>query len=182
MKAARILLVALTAAAVALLGAPPASAADTYYRWGDASRSYYHYNNPALGQFDVSVWVDNWERDVDGDGLPDEEYIRGHARSCKVLRILRVQVDYVRLGNATQGGVPAENTVRRNSGTAPCADSTTAWVRVAANTSCADAFEAWTRGGFSARWSDGRLSSNVTFLSNRSGWDWCQYAATTGNR
>ena len=37
-----------TVAAVALTTATPALA-DDFYRWGETSRSFYHYGNPALG-------------------------------------------------------------------------------------------------------------------------------------
>jgi len=100
----------LAAAVVALLAfATPASATiDTWYRWGETEHDYYHYGNSSLGEFDTSVWVDELERDYDEDGIPDADFIRGHARNCKVRGVLRSQVDYVRLGNATQGGVLAE--------------------------------------------------------------------------
>lgn len=167
---------ALLAVPLLLIGAAPASA-DQFYRWGETVRSFYHYGNPALGEFRTSVWVDEWLDDVDGDGVPDRQLIRGHARNCKVSKVLRTQVDLVRLGNATQGGIFDETTTPVNSGTAPCADSTTDWILVTEPPACAETFEAWTRGTFSARWSDYRLSSNVSYLSDRSGWEWCLVVA-----
>jgi hypothetical protein len=174
----------LAAAVVALLAfATPASATiDTWYRWGETEHDYYHYGNSSLGEFDTSVWVDELERDYDEDGIPDADFIRGHARNCKVRGVLRSQVDYVRLGNATQGGVLAEKLTAVNSGTAPCADSVTAWVKVADSSTCGSPFEAWVRGGFSARWSDLRLSSGVTYVGDRSGWDWCRTAPATAEK
>ena len=177
-------LVAMGFAAAAAFGltiasTPAASAADTYYTWGETTESYYHYNDPSRGEFTATVWVDDLERDSDNDGFTDQEFIRGHVRVCKVSKVLRTQADFVRLGNATRGGVLAETYTKRNSGTAPCAEQVTTWVQVSESSSCPNPFEAWTRGGFSARWSDNRLSSNVSLLSDRSSWDWC---ALTANR
>jgi hypothetical protein len=178
----RALMVLAAVAAVVLSFAVPASATDTYYTWGEKTQSFYHYGNPDLGEFEVTAWVDELDRDFNNDGLPDAMYIRGHGRNCKVSRVLRTQVDYVRLGNATQGGVLAENRTAKNSGTAPCADSVTAWVPVADSFTCGTTFEAWTRAGVSARWSDLQLSSNVSLLSYRSIMDWCRTAGGTADK
>ncbi len=169
----------LTATAAVLLGTvatAPASSADDYYAWGKNTQNVYQYGNRVHGEARADVWVDNWDDDLDGDGLGDRELIRGHARICKVSKVSRVQVDLVRLGNYTHGGVLAENLTPRNSGTATCTESTTAWVEVASSFDCADAFEAITRGKFAIRWSNTGRLSQVSFLSNPSGWEWCQMA------
>lgn len=89
-----------------------------------------------------------------------------------MIRGVRVQVDGVRLGNATQGGVLGDDLRDDNSGTSPFAESVTAWHEVVDGTFCPDPFEAWTRTFWSARWDDGRLSTG-SLLSARSGHTWC---------
>jgi hypothetical protein len=176
----------LTATAAVALGsvvtAPAASAEDFHYTWGDRTEYIYQYGNRVHGEVRAETWVDDWEKDVDGDGFPDEEYIRGHARICKVSKASRVQVDLVRLGNYTYGGVLKENATPKNSGTANCVDSVTAWVPVTWSYDCAEAFEAITRGSFSIRWSNTGRLSKVSFLSYPTEWDWCRAGAATAQK
>ncbi len=171
----------LAATAGALLGSvvtAPASSADDYYTWGDTVQYVYQYGNPTQGGARVEVWVDDWEDDTTGDDLPDQEFIRGHARICKVSKASRVQVDLVRLGNYTHGGVLAENKTPENSGTANCTESVTAWVPVTDYTNCVNPFEGIVRGTFSIRWSNTGRLSQVSMLSDSTGWDWCRPGQT----
>jgi hypothetical protein len=168
---------AAVAAGIAVAGPASPAAADAFYRWGETTHYLYQYGNPRMGEIRVEAWVDDWDDDIDGDGLPDRELIRGHARVCKVSKALRTQVDLVRLGNYTQGGVLAENPTDRNSGTATCAESVTGWVQVTWNDQCLNPFEAWVRNSWSVRWANtGRLSKG-SFLSHPTGWDWCPAGA-----
>ncbi len=169
-----VVLVAIAGVLLSSVVTAPASSADNFYTWGDRTEYIYQYGNPAYGEVRAEVWVDHWDDDVDGDGLADREFIRGHARVCKLSKALRVQVDLVRLGNYTHGGVLAENRTLRNSGTATCAESVTAWVPVTSSTNCPNPFEGIARGTFSIRWSNTGRLSQVSFLSYSSIYDWCR--------
>jgi hypothetical protein len=159
-----------TVATAALIGAPTAAAqTTTYYRWGYTDRTYFHFGNPLFGQVRVESWVD--ERRVCSNGDCNLA-IRGHGHVEKFPLAVRVQVDHVRLGNATQGGVFAEEPKDDNSGTGAFAESVTSWIDVLDGTFCADPFEAWTRTFWSVRWTDNYLSRSST-LSARSGHTWC---------
>jgi hypothetical protein len=163
-------LTVLAAAVSVLLGtlvvAPPASA-DFYFRWGETERTYSHYGNPALGQFTIRTWVDEWYRESDG-----AVFVRGHGRIVKVSKVLRTQVELVRLGRVA-GGVLAENSTYANSGTALYAERVTAWVRVGDQFACADPSPLWNRTSGSARWADLTLSSKVSLLGDPTEIEYC---------
>jgi hypothetical protein len=151
----------------ALVVAPPASADVFYFRWGETSKTYSHYGNPALGQFTIQTWVD--ER---FDTTTGATAVRGHGRIVKVSKVVRTQVELVRLGRVA-GGVLAENTTFVNSGTAPYAERVTAWVPVGDQFACADASPLWNRTSGSARWADGTLSSKVSLLGKPTEVEFC---------
>jgi hypothetical protein len=161
----------LTAVAVAV----PASATTYYYRDGETSASWYHYGNPDRGAFGTRIWVDDRYDDVTG-----AEAIRAHARICKGTKIARVQVDRVRLVDVVTGAIVADRLTAVNSGTAPCAESVTAWVAVD-TFSCASAHPYRADGFFSGRWADGTLT-RVSYRGDDTFTEWCRVGGATVQR
>jgi hypothetical protein len=136
---------------VALAGT--ASAAVTTYL-GRAEVEVYHFENPAFG------WAHNV---VQGEqvtsGLENDEILRGADRITKISKVIRVQVDQVRLQQFRNGVwsnvILSDAPV--NSGTGSGALSKTPFVKL-----CADGEQLYrVEASLSARWTDGYLSKFV---------------------
>ena len=105
--------------------------------------------------------------------------MNGYGKITKEFKVRSVQIDFVRLGIATgSGGVLAETTVPKNSGTAALSaySETVRWtpIRDAEDPACrVGPFGVWVRVGYSVRWTDGRLS-RFSVLGPRSSFEYCR--------
>lgn len=163
---------AIAAAGTLLVGlATPAHAAEVVD--GTFYDAVYHYGSWTNG----SAWIEGGTNVLETDAAGGASGASGYGLIEKGHKALRVQVDYVRLGNATQGGVLAENLTPKNSGLAGGSAQweTPRWstIRAAGSPACTSApFMLWTRVGYSVRWSDGTLS-RWSVLGPRSARDYC---------
>jgi uncharacterized repeat protein (TIGR01451 family) len=148
--------VALTAA-FALL-ASSASAASVLVQLGRTDQHYFHFGNPALGEFKVAVAGELV--DVDGNGSADA--LQGATRMTKIRRVLRLQVDSVSL-QRNIGGVWRLEAVAgpKNSGTASSVLLKTPRVGFCAGSTATRLYRIRQAG--SVRWSDLRLGHQVQY-------------------
>lgn len=163
----------LAAAGTLLLGlAAPASAGvspdATFYDSVD------HYGNSSLGY----VFVEGGANQLYSNTSYYTTGINGFGTIEKGYKARSVQVDFVRLGNATRGGIIAQTNVPRNSGLSGTSASaeTRRWtpMREASDPACTGAsFKVWTRVGYSVRWTDGTLS-RWTVLGPQSSTEYCR--------
>lgn len=130
-------------------------------------RDWQHFGNYSYGSVSAESWVDlHWPcfnvTDEDDDCAIED--IRGHGLVEKQYKVLRTQIDFVRLGRYPSG-VLAFNGTNVNSGSLPLIESRTPWVAV--EKFCGEAsFRAWNRVTFDVRWSDNRLSTGLSLLSD----------------
>jgi uncharacterized repeat protein (TIGR01451 family) len=157
----RFLTVAVSLTAVVALLAGSAGAATVVVQLGRTEQSYFHFGDPARGEFKVAVAGELV--DTNGNGVADS--LQGATRMTKVYKVRRLQVDSVSLQRQIGGVWELEATAGpKNSGTASSVLLKTPRVGFCVDSNQTRLYRIRQAG--SVRWSDNQLGHQVQYSGN----------------